>query len=405
MDLDFVRAQFPALQTPWALFDNAGGSLPARQVIERITEHLSTLPVQLGASYDLSVRATEKVEAGRAAAARLVGASPEEVVLGPSSTSVLDRLARALRPTWREGDEVIVTDLDHEANVGGWRRLEKSGIRVREWPFDLETQTLRLEDLEPLLNERTRLVAFTHCSNVVGNVHDVAAIAARIREAGALSCVDGVAYAPHRRVDVRALGVDFYALSLYKVYGPHLGVLYGRKECLLEGRSLNHYFYSEDQIPEKYEPGGICYELVAGIPGILDYLDALDGRLFEEAAEPEARLDRTFAAIARHEMDLARPLLGFLAEHPRVTLYGSANAEAATRVPTVAFSVEGRRSREIPELLDGQLMAARWGHFYAKRATDRLGLEEWDGVVRVSLVHYNSAGEVLRLVESLDAIL
>ncbi len=404
-DLDFARAQFPALQTPWMLFDNAGGSAPARSVIERVREHLSCAPVQLGASYELSVRAGEAVAAGRAAAARLVNAVPGEIVLGPSSTALVGTLSRALRPLWSEGDEVIVTDLDHEANIGAWRALEASGIAIREWRFDVETAALRIEDLEALLTPRTRLVAFTHCSNVVGQIHDVPAMAALIRDAGALSCVDGVAFAPHRRVDVGVLGVDFYFLSLYKTYGPHLAMLWGRRELLERARGQNHFFFGEEEVPAKLEPGGTCYELVAGLPGILDYYGAIDERHFGYEADPSQRLDRVFGLFARHEMDLARPLLGFLDEHPRVRLYGSAAADSAWRVPTIAFSVDGLDSASLPPRLDERHMAARYGHFYAHRAIERLGLAERNGIIRISLLHYNSAGEVLLLIGALEELI
>lgn len=405
LDLDFVRSHFPALRSPWALLDNAGGSAPCRQVIERVRAHMERLPVQLGASYRLSVEAREAVEAGRRAAAGLVGAQPEEVVLGASSTVLAAQLARTLRAGWREGDEVVVTNLDHEANVGPWRKLEETGIVVREWRFRPETLALHLEDLEPLLGERTRLVAFTHVSNVVGTVVDVAAVAARVRAAGALSCVDGVAFAPHRRVDVAALGVDFYLVSLYKVFGPHLGLLFGRRELLLAARSPNHFFVPETAVPTKHEPGNVNYELAASLVGILDYLGALGAHHGLSASDPDATagaaLEACFARIAEHEEALVRPLLAFLADHPRVRLIGSASAQRAVRVPTVSFTVEGRRASEIPPLLERHSLAVRFGHFYSYRLIRDLGLLERDGVVRVSLAHYGSAEEVTRLIEAL----
>lgn len=404
LDLDFVRAHFPALRTDWALMDNAGGSAPCRQVIERVTEHLSRRPVQLGATYELSVHAQEAVDAGRAAAATMMNADAGEVVLGASSTALARTLARALRPLWREGDRVIVTDLDHETNIGGWRALEGSGIELVEWPFDRETCALRMEDLEPLLTERTRLVAFTHCANVVGQIHDARAICERVHEAGALTCVDGVAFAPHRRVDVKALDTDFYFFSFYKTYGPHLAALYGKREQLLALRNQNHFFVGEDEVPYKLEPGGVNHELVASLPGILEYHEALDAR-HDGGPGSGGLLERTSALFAKHEMDLARPLLAFLDEHPRVTLYGSAVPDPAKRVPTIAFSVEDTDSSAITAALDEHRLAARYGHFYAYRAIERLGLHERNGIVRVSLVHYNTPGEVLRLVETLDAIL
>jgi cysteine desulfurase family protein (TIGR01976 family) len=402
LDLDFVRDQFPALRNPLALMDNAGGSAPCRQVIERMCSHMERLPVQLGASYSLSVEAREAVEAGRRVAQELVGAEPGELILGASSTVLIQQLASSLRCGWREGDEVIVTNLDHEANVGPWRKLESTGITVREWRVCEETLSLRLEDLEALLNERTRLVAFTHCSNVVGSIVDVASIAARVSAAGALSCVDGVAFAPHRRVDVKALGVDFYCASLYKVYGPHLGLMYGRKQLLLASKSPNHEFIPETSVPTKLEPGNVSYEAAASLVGIHEYLQALSAH---HGISQPSNLDACFALIAEHEQRLVEPLLAFLHEHPRVRIVGAPSADRELRVPTVSFTVDGLQSSELPPLLDERSLAVRFGHFYAYRLIKDLGLLERDGVVRISLVHYNSPEEVERLLRALDELL
>jgi cysteine desulfurase family protein (TIGR01976 family) len=402
LDLDFTRAQFPALRTPFALLDNAGGSVPCRQVIARVVEHMETRPVQLGASYPLSVEARASVAAGRAAAATLLGAEADEVVLGASSTLLVQRIATALRAGWDEGDEVVVTNLDHEANIGPWRKLAETGIVVREWRFRPDTLTLHVEDLEPLLSERTRLVAFTHCSNIVGSIVDVPRVTARVRAAGALSCVDGVAFAPHRRVDVKALGADVYFVSLYKVYGPHLAALYGRRDLLRAAKSPNHFFVSEDAVPTKFEPGNANYETTVSVAGIPEYLRAL-GAHHGLGDEPD--LSAVFDRIAAHEEELARPLLGFLAEHPRVTLIGDAAPDRDARVPTVSFTVEGMAASELTPRLDERDLAARYGHFYAYRLIDALGLHSRDGVVRVSLVHYNTPEEVARLTAALDELL
>ncbi len=402
LDLDFVRGEFPALETDWALMDNAGGTAPCRQVIELMRAHMERVPVQLGASYGLSVEAREAVEAGRRAAARLVGSEADEIVLGASSTVLVQQLASVLRASWDTGDEVVVTNLDHEANIGPWRRLEETGIVVREWRFRDETLTLHEDDLEPLLSERTRLVAFTHCSNVVGSIVDVAALAARARAAGALTCVDGVAFAPHRRVDVRALGVDFYLASLYKVFGPHLGLMFGRRELLREAKSPNHFFVSEESVPTKFEPGNVNYELAASLVGILDYLQALGAH---HGLGEELDLGACFARIDEHEEELVRPLLLFLDEHPRARRIASAAPAGTERVPTVSFTVDGMRSSELPPLLDERRLAVRYGHFYAYRLVRDLGLLDRDGVVRVSLAHYNSPREVERLIEALDEVL
>ncbi len=404
--LDHVRSRFPALGSRWALFDNAGGSVPLGSVVDRAAAYMRGHAVQLGATYELSARATAEVAAGHRAAERLVGAAPGEVVLGASTTANLRVLARALRPTWGAATDIVVTNLDHESNIGPWRALEREGIRVREWRFRPDTGELHVEDLEPLLTSRTRLVAFTHCSNVVGTVHDAAAIVRRIHAAGAMACVDGVAFAPHRLVDVAAIGADFYAVSLYKTYGPHLALLYGRLDRLREARSQNHFFYGEDELPHKLEPGSVPHELAASLPAIPEYLLELEARLPGGGAGDErARLARAFDAIAAHEAALAGPLLAFLRGRPGVRIVGEPAADPARRVPTVAFTVEGRDSSEIPAALDAAGVAIRYGHFYAHRAIEAMGLLPRNGIVRVSMVHYNTPAEVARLVEALDKVL
>lgn len=399
LDLDFVRAQFPALQSEWALFDNAGGSVPLGRVIDRIQDYMRTCMVQLGASYGLSVEAAKRVDLGRRAAEKLLGSGKNDVVLGASSTALTRLAAAALRPLWQDGDEVIVTDFDHESNIGAWRDLEATGLVIREWPCDPETFELRLEDLEPLLNERTRLVAFSHCSNLIGEIQDVAAISKRVHAAGALVYVDGVAYAPHRRVDVKALGADLYVASLYKVYGPHMAAMHVGKDLLAGVASQNHFFVGHDAGPYKLEPGNVNHELTSSLPGIVDYLEELD-RYHGGGGTIEGAFDR----ITAHECELAKPLLDYLNDHARVRLLGRPVADAR-RAPTISFVPLEKNSSEIPLLLDEQNIATRWGHFYAHRFCTRFGLHQNGGVVRISMVHYNSAAEVSRLLEALDSVL
>lgn len=232
------------------------------------------------------------------------------------------------------------------------------------------------------------------------------AITAKIRQAGALSCVDGVAYAPHRRVDVKALGADFYVASLYKIFGPHVGVLYGRREALLEGRNVNHFFVGEAETYYKYEPGGVMHEAVAGLVGISDYLDAVDAHHGGDgSATAHRRTERTFDLFADAETALVAPLLEFLSAAPRVHVLGSLDPDRDTRVPTVAFTVEGCHASEVPAALDRERIAIRFGHFYAYRAAEALGLHAGGGVVRASLLHYNTHEEVERLIQGLDGFL
>lgn len=402
LDLAYVRSCFPALETPWALMDNAGGSVTARPVIERVTDYMSRYQMQIGASYALSQEAEALVRAGEAAAAELIGASVEETVVGPSTTANLQTLARALAPTMQAGDEVVVTDLDHESNIGCWLRLAERGIVVRTWRVRPQTARLELEDLERLLGPRTKLVTFTHCANVVGEIVDVAAVAACVREhSDALTCADGVAFAPHRLVDVASLGVDFYALSLYKVYGPHLGVLWGKRELLVAAKGQNHEFIAETQLPYKFQPGNVTHELAAGLPGIVEYFEGLATHHGIEGATVRERLAGVFEQIAAHEAQLAERLLAFLREHPRVRIIGPERADPGRRVPTIAFVVDGIASDAIVSKLDESKVAVRHGHFYAKRAIEALELSH--GVVRVSMVHYNTLEEVDRLTEALES--
>lgn len=399
LDVESCRAQFPALAPAaaqgWAFMDNAGGSLAPAQTSDAVARYMRERHVQVGASYALSAAATAEVQAGHAAAARLVGADPDEIALGPSTTMNVYVLAQALRATWGSDAAIVVTDLDHEANGGAWRRLEATGVEVRERKLDIESAELRAEALRPLLDDgKVKLVCFTHCSNVVGTIHDVAALTEVCHAAGAQVCVDGVAYAPHRKIDVRALNVDWYLVSLYKVYGPHVGLLYGKREAFLEARNQNHFFYSEEQVPHKLMPGNVSHELAAGVSGALRYLDTV-----------APRLEDAFDAFAAHEAEIVRPLLSYLRDRRGVRVLGRTDSDPAHRVPTVAFVVDGLHSSAVPAALDEAKVAVRWGDFYAARAIDALGLRERGGVVRASLVHYNTAEEVSRLIEGLDTVL
>lgn len=398
LPMDFVRPRFPGLETDWALFDNAGGAQVVDAVVERVRDYLLHANVQLGASYGVSREADRRVDEGRRAAARLFGTDdPTQVVLGPSSTALTDRLARSMvGRLLHPGDEVVVTDVDHETNIGAWRRLTAAGIMVKTWRLDPETLTLRLEDLEPLMTPRTRLAAFTCCSNVVGTIHPVAEIVRFLHDRGALAVVDAVAYAPHRALDVAASGVDFLFFSFYKVFGPHVAALYGQRRHLLRLSVLNHFFYGEQDLPGKLEPGGpVPYELVAALPAIPEYLDELERRT---GGAP-------FDAVAAHEEALAERLLSFLRGRPGVRIVGHPEADRRVRVSTISFVSDRVPSEDVTLAVDRHRVGIRFGHFYARRLIDALGLDPHHGVVRASMVHYNTAEEVDRLVAALDEVL
>lgn len=395
LDLSFVRSQFPALQRDFVFMDNAGGSQAPRQVTERIQEYFAAYNVQLGASYEASAAAGEKL---RHATARLAGfinaGRPEEVVVGPSTTMLLRILSICLSRQWRAGDEVIVTNSDHEANVSCWMDLREKGIVVKIWKLNPDTLEFDLGDLSALLTDRTKLVAMVHASNILGTINPVREIADAVHAAGALLCVDGVAYAPHRAVDVQAFGADFYVFSTYKVYGPHQAIMYGRYELLREMDGINHYFIGKDQIPYKLQPGNFNFELTYGLQGTLDYFEALQ-------AHHKAPL---FDLIAAHEEALAERLLAYLRSAPGVRIIGRTDSGRDKRVPTISFVHERFRSSDIVSRVDPHRIGIRFGDFYAKKLIHDLGLEAKEGVVRVSMVHYNTLEEVDGLVGVLGKV-
>lgn len=399
LGIDFVRSRFQGLANGWTFFDNAGGTQILSGVIERMNEFLIHRNVQTGGSYAVSQAAAESLMEGRRAMQLLLNAErAEEIVFASSTTVALQNLARAMQPQLSPGDEVIVTVSDHESNIGPWVGLEAMGVKVRYWNLNRDTLELDTAELEELLNERTKLVAVTLASNILGTVNPVAEIARIAHDHGALVCVDAVAYAPHRAIDVQALGVDFLALSLYKVYGPHYAVMYGRHELLLKLDNLYHYFYGPEKVPAKLEPGNASYELAYGATGIVDYLVDLGG----EAASRRASIEQAFDAITTHECRMASVLLDYLKSRSDCRIIGRPDGSDSNRMPTISFKVDGRDSGEIARKIDDYNIAIRFGDFHARRLIEYLDLMDNGGVVRVSMVHYNTVGEVEALVEALE---
>ena len=406
LDTAFVRAQFPPLADGWVFVENAGGTYVPRQVIERTREYMSETQVQPNWNFASSLRATERIAHGKRLMAEFINADHDEVVLGPSTTMHVYLMAQALRPLFKAGDEIIVTEQDHEANVGAWRRLEEFGIVIREWQVDRETGALRYEMLDELLSTRTRLVAFTHCSNVASIVHDVPILVKRIHAAGALAFIDGTAYAPHFPIDVKALDCDFYVFSLYKVCGPHQSVLYGKRELLKQARNQNHDFIPDENVAYKFLPGGPNHELAAGCVGIADYFDALHTHhKLEPANSFHARLQRLYRLIAAHEAKLASKVVSFLQSRSDVRIVGRRPSSDGRIAPVIAFHVPGRQSADLVASLNAQQIAIGHGDFWAARLVKALGLTAEDGVVRIGLAHYNDDRDVERLLTALDRAL
>ena len=407
LNLDRIRAEFPALQNDCVYLDNAGGSLVLRRVADRIRDYLLTSSVQLGASYAQSQDAGARVMAARRSVAELINAPhDDEVVMGGSTTSLMFQLTQALRPGIRQGDEIIVTNSDHEANIGGWTRLEEAGAVLRIWEVNRETLALELDDLDRLLSPRVKWVAMTHTSNILGSVNPVAEVARRVHAAGARLCVDAVAYAPHRLVDVQASDADVYVFSFYKVFGPHYAVMWVQRDLLLALPSLNHYFIGTEVIPYKLQPGNVNYELSYGCVGINDYLTDVGGSL-GCAGSARQKMQAAFDAFEQHEDALAERLLAYLRGKAGVRIVGlpSSTAKPGARVPTVSFVVAGQHSEAIVLHMDRFGIGIRFGDFYAKRLIEALGLDGHGGVVRVSMAHYNTLDEIDRLVRHLDEVI
>ena len=397
-----IRAEFPGLQTDMVFMDNAGGSQTLRRVVDRIGDFLLNSNVQLGASYATSVKAGERVAESKVRAATLVNAArPEEVVMGGSATALLRRLVQGLAHTFVPGDEIVVTNMDHESNIGAWLALAERGVQIRFWNVNQDSLQLEIADLEAVLTARTRMVALTYASNVLGGITPVQDVVRLAHAVGAMVCVDGVGYAPHRAVDVQALDIDFYVFSYYKVFGPHYAMLYGKYEHLLRMANLNHSFIAADDIPYKLQPGNQNYELGWGATAIGDYLGDL-GASLGEAGNERARIVSAYAGIAAHEAELSGRLLSYLRGRNAVTILGDPTPDPARRVSTISFVVRGMPSEDVVRAVDRHGIGIRFGDFYAKRLINALGLRQQGGVVRVSMAHYNTLDEVDRLIRALD---
>ncbi|MGH8494671.1 MAG: aminotransferase class V-fold PLP-dependent enzyme [Gammaproteobacteria bacterium] len=407
-DAAFARAQFAGLDGESVFLDNAGGSLVLERVVADVSDYMRRCPVQLGASYAASAEAARRMQAARAALALLVGGGkigavqPEEILLGASSTALLRRLADAKRDSLVSGDEIIVSEADHESNITPWLRLARRGVVIRVWHVNRDSLDLELDDLENLMSARTRLVCFTQATNITGTLTRARDAIRIAHEHGAEVCLDGVAVVPHRLTDVVQLDADYYVLSLYKCFGPHLALMYGKRERLESLANINHMDVGHEKLPWKLEPGAFAYELAWGARNIAAYLAELGARHGETAGEAE-RLARAFMAITAHETRLAGRLLDYLHGKPGVTIIGNRRADAR-RLPIVSFTARGRQPAEVVAAADRHDIGIRHGHFYALRMMRALGLGQ-AGVTRVSLAHYNTAGEIDRLIEVLERVL
>ncbi|MDL2718210.1 MAG: cysteine desulfurase-like protein [Acidobacteriota bacterium] len=397
-----IRSHFPALERteagrPVAFFDGPGGTQVPSAVAGAVTDYLLHHNANTHWSYPTSVETDAMLAAARSALGDFLGGDPAEIVFGANMTTLTFHLARALARGWAEGDEVVVTELDHHANVDPWRALAKEkGIVVKTAPLLGGTAQLDLDALARLLGKRTRLVAVGAASNAVGTINDVPRVAALARANGSLVFVDAVHYAPHALVDVKALGADFLACSPYKFYGPHAGVLWGRRE-LIEKLDVPKLRPAPEQSPDRLETGTQNHEGIVGCGAAVEFLASLAG----PAGERRVRLARTFSALhERGEALFARMWAG-LGAIPGVTLYGP--PPGARRTPTVGFGVKGRASEEVARALVPRGVFVSHGDFYATTLVERLGRAA-DGLVRAGAACYTTEDEVDRLVAGVREI-
>ena len=402
-DRQRIRTQFPALAGDTVYLENAGGSQVPAIVADSIRDYMLTSYVQLGAGYPLSHRATELVDEAHDFVRLMMNGKDGEVILGSSTTALLQMLAKCYAQVLEPGSEIVVAQTGHEANVGPWKMLDRLGFSLRWWKMDPADYTCPLSKLENLLSDRTALVAFPHVSNLLGDIVDIEAITSLVHEAGARVVVDGVAYAPHRAIDVSAWNIDWYAYSTYKVYGPHMAALWGRRDALAELHGPNHFFVPEDDLPYKFEVGGANHEGCAGICGLRDYLAFVVSEADPRALDRPA-IEQAFEIMTACELPLQARLIEYLQSRKNVRIIGPSE-DGDSRVGTISFVHESKSSAEITAAVDRSGIGIRHGHMYAYHLCEAAGLEPEDGVVRTSLVHYNTMEEIEKLIEVFDAVL
>ncbi|WP_019669869.1 aminotransferase class V-fold PLP-dependent enzyme [Eudoraea adriatica] len=406
LDLPFIRTQFPAFTEPalqgWAFFENAGGSYPCIQFIDKLTAFYMKNKVQPYYPYPASMKAGEMMDASYKRMAEYLNADASEIHFGPSTTQNVYVLANAMRPMWKDGDEIILSCQDHEANAGAWRRLAERGIKIVEWHVDKDSGLLSQEDLDRLFSERTRMVAFPHCSNVIGHVNPVKEISEKAHAHGALCVVDGVAYAPHGLPDLKALGADIYLFSLYKTFGPHLGMMYVKNELIKKMENQSHFF-KEGITRSMLTPSGPDHAQIGSVSGILDYFDAVYAHHFTKEALPSQRniaLNRLFRS---QEKALLVPLLEFLRSRGDLKILGPDYADQ--RVPTISILPLNKSVKKVYTDLTNHRLMLGMGNFYAVRPLMDMGIPLEPGVLRMSFLHYTSMEDIDQLITGLKTAL
>lgn len=404
-DVHRLRSYFPALASGFAYLENAGGSQVPGLVADAMRDYMVTTNVQIGAGYPRSMAAGNNADQAHAFANTLMGGDGYgTTILGPSTTALLHILANAYSFAMEPGARIISAQPGHEANVGPWADLAKRGFDFQVWCLDPESIQCSLDDLERLLSERpTKIVALPHVSNLLGEIVDLQPIVELAHRHGARVVVDGVAYAPHRPIDVNAWNVDWYVFSWYKVYGPHMAALFGSREAISEIEGPNHFFIPKDYVPYKFELGGVSYEGCAGTNALARYLNVVAGKPESQPCDRQTIVD-AFNHMAELELPLQQRYVDFLKSKPGVRIVGPAHGNSS-RVATISFTHDRLTPPEIVRHVHQYPIGIRYGNAYAYRLCEALGIDTETGVVRASFVHYNTIEEIDRLCAALEEIL
>lgn len=408
LDINYVRSQFPAfkdkLSKNWSFFENAGGSYVPINVINKLTEFMTSTKVQPYAEYPMSKIAGDNMNRATKLFANMINADEDEILIGGSTSINLYVLSNALKKYISPGDEIIVTNQDHEANISPWRRLKEVGAKIVEWKFNNDNQELEIPELENLISKKTKFLAVTHCSNIVGSVNNLKKISEIAHKNNIIIIGDGVSYAPHGFPDVKELDVDFYTFSLYKTYGPHLALLYGKKNILKDLPNQNHEFLN-GKYPYTINPGGPNHEELVSLIGIYEYFENLYNFHFQDKEDNILnKIKRINKLISDHEEMIANPILEYIHKRDDLKLIGKNKITQKNRAPTISFISKKKSSKYISDQLLKYKIATRNDNFYAWRCLDSLNIDINDGVVRLSLVHYNSINDVERLLNALDKV-
>jgi cysteine desulfurase family protein (TIGR01976 family) len=413
LDLTWVRAQFPALaqtvnehpnECPAVFLDGPGGTQVPQRVIDAIADYLARNNANTGGAYQTSRNTGRMIAEARSAMADFLNCDADEIVFGPNMTTLTFAMSRAIGRELGPGDEIVLTLLDHDANFSPWKALEEKGVIIRTVKFNEADCTLDMHDLEAKIGSRTRLIAVGYASNAVGTINNVAEVVRLARQAGALSYIDAVHYAPHGPIDVRALDCDFLVCSTYKFFGPHMGVLYGKREHLTRLRPYK-VRPSHDDIPYCWETGTLNHECIAGIKACVDYWEDLGHRAQPEVATRRAAILAAHEAIHKHERKMTGKMIAGLLAIPGLKLYGISDPRRfEERCATFVVRIEGHTPLELATKLGDRGFFTWDGNYYALNLTEQLDVERLGGFLRIGLVHYNTIEEVERLLAALREI-